>query len=145
MAEPATLLFVVNRERDLGLAVSTAVVSRDGDNLVAELRDEHHAVVEVDVRQPLELYRGRTWNRREEPEVDRLVAQPLVQGEHARLVVGAHRANAHCAAVGEHDVALPLRWILGHGLEGYGATPRPRSSRAGTIRRPLTSPARIRT
>ena len=117
-----TLLIVIDGERNLGFAVGGAVIPRDGNDLVAELRDEHHAVVIVDARDPLELYRGRARYRREEPEVDRLIAQPLVEREHGRLVVGAHRSNTHRPAVGENDVVFPLRRILGHEHQGYGGT-----------------------
>ena len=59
MPRPRPCWSSCDRERDLGLPVSGAVVAGDGDDLVAELGDERHAVVEVDGREPLELYRGR--------------------------------------------------------------------------------------
>ena len=64
------------------------VVARDRDDVVAELGDEHHVRSLVDRRQLLELRGGRSRHRREEPQVDRLVAEPLVEREHARFVVG---------------------------------------------------------
>ena len=91
--EAAPLLVVGDRERDLGLVGRDAVVARDRDDVVAELGDQHHVVDVVDRRDPLELHRGRARHRREEPEVDRLVAQPLVQREQRGLVVGPARAG----------------------------------------------------
>ena len=122
-AEPAALLVVVDGERDLGLVGPDAVVARDRDDLVAELRDERHVLVVVDARHPFELRRGRSRHRREEPQVQRLVAQTLVEAEDDRLVVGADRPDLQRAAVGEDDVALPFRRIGPRRLRCHGTTP----------------------
>ena len=61
--DTAALVLVVDRERDLGLATARPpVVARDADEVVAEQRDERHAVVVVDGREPRTssgLSRGR--------------------------------------------------------------------------------------
>ena len=58
--EPASLLVVLHGERDFGLfGRGRAVVARDCDDLIAELGDECHPVLVVDVREVLELLRGR--------------------------------------------------------------------------------------
>ena len=70
--------------------------------------------VVVDRGQPLEVRGGRRGNGREEAQVERLVAEPFVEPEEPAFVIGPDRADAHRAAVGEHDVALPVRGVLGH-------------------------------
>ena len=117
--EAAALLVVLHAERDLGLVVAGAVVARDGDDIVAELGDEGHVRVVVDRGEPFEVGRRRRGHRREEPQVQRLVAEPFVQAEEPALVVGTDRADAHRAAVRQDDIALPVRGVLGH---RYGTT-----------------------
>ena len=111
--EPAALFVVAHGERDLGLVRCDAVVAGDRDESVAQLGDEHDVVVPVDVGDALELRGGRPRDRREEPQVDRFVAQRFVQLDERSFVVGVIGAQVDRAAVGEDDVALPRR-VLGH-------------------------------
>ena len=61
-AEAAALLVIRHRERDLGFALGRAVVSRNRDDLIAQLRDEDHPIPIVDVRDVLELRGSRARN-----------------------------------------------------------------------------------
>ncbi len=119
--EAAALLVVLHAERDLGLVVTGAVVAGDGDDIVAELGDQGHVRVVVDRGEPLEVGRRRRGHRREEPQVQRFVAEPFVEPEEATLVVRTDRADAHRAAVRQHDIALPVRGVFGHLRNDDGA------------------------
>ena len=114
VANPPPLLVVGDRERDLGRVGCDTVVAGNGDDVAAELRDQDHVVDVVDRRDAFELHGRRPGYRREEPEVDRLVAQAFVQREERRLVVGAARPDPRRPAVGEHDVTFPAGGILEH-------------------------------
>jgi hypothetical protein len=111
--ESASLLVVLDRERDLGLLrVRHAVVARDGDDVVSELGDERHPVLVVDVGEVVELRAGRRGDRREEPEVDRFARQPGEESEQAVVVGGADGSQVDGPAVGEDDVGLPDGRVL---------------------------------
>ncbi len=103
--EPAALLVVLHRERDLGFfRTGQPVVACDRDDLVAELGDERHAVFVVDMGEVRELLVGRRLYRREEPHVHGLTRQPLEEPEQRGLIVRTNGSEMDCAAVGEDDV-----------------------------------------
>ena len=106
--EPASLLVVLHRERDLGLVrAGGPVVARHRDDLVTELGDERHPVVVVHVGEVLELLVRRCRHRGEEPHVDRLAREPREQSEQPGVVGGADGPEMDRSAVGEDDVGLP--------------------------------------
>lgn len=109
-----SLLVIGDRERDLRFTRLDPVVTSDGDDVGPDLRDQNHVIDVVDRREPLELNGGRARHRRKETEIDRIVAQPLVEPQQARVVVGPARSDPRRSAVGEDDVALPVRRILRH-------------------------------
>ncbi len=78
--ESAALLRVVDGERDLGFVRANAVVAWDRDDLVTQMGDKRHVIAHVDGRQVLELRGSRRRHRREEPQIARLVREPLILG-----------------------------------------------------------------
>ena len=70
--------------------------------------------VVVDRGQALQVGGGRRGNGREEAQVEGLGAEPFVEPEEPALVIGADGSDAHRAPVREHDIALPVRGVLGH-------------------------------
>ena len=100
---------VVDEERHLGLGPQRpAVVAGDADHHVVAQGDERHAVDVVDVGEVADLVVGQPRMGREVAEVDALGRLPLVEVDDAGAVVGTDRPDAHGAAVGQHDVGVPL-------------------------------------
>ena len=115
-AESAPLLIVLDRERDLRLRRSRgAVVARDRHEIVAELGHDREPAVSVDHGEVLELGGGRSRDGREEPEVQRLAREPLVEPEELIVVVGTDPTQVHRPTVGEDDVEFPVVRLRGHG------------------------------
>ena len=113
-AEPATLMCVLDDEGDLGSARADRLVAGDSDQVVAERRDDRRSPVVVDHREPLDVALGQMRVGPEEPEVASLLRQPSVQGDQRGRVVGRDRAQMHRAAIGGHDIGLPLRRVRRH-------------------------------
>ena len=106
-ADPTPLMFVGDDERDLGHARLHDVVAGGRDDVVTEHGDPRDV---SRFSETVELERGgsRARHRREESEVDRVGAHPLVHLGEARLVAGAHRTHVQGRTVGEDDVALEI-------------------------------------
>ena len=121
-ADAAPLVLVGHHERDLGNTGAHGVVTRRRDDLTPE---EHDTRRMTRLAEMVHLDGGghRRRHRREEPQIDRVVAEPLVHAGDQRRVVGAHRPHAHGRAVGEDDITLPVvpvpiewrRRPVGHG------------------------------
>ena len=110
--QPAPLLVVGDRERDLGLVGRDAVVARDRDDVVAELGDEHHVVDVVDRRDAARAA-PRSGAEPARRTADRSTRRSAARRARARrFVVGPAGPDPCRPAVGEHDVALPPGRIL---------------------------------
>ena len=98
MPDAPPLLGVVDDERHLGLGAvaRVAVIARDRDHLVAELGDERHAVVVVDLGEAFDLARRQHRVGREEPEVDRLLRQAAVQRHQASASSAGSAGRGRC-------------------------------------------------
>ena len=103
--QPATLVRVGDRERDLGLvAARKSIVATDGDHLVADECDECHAFVIVDRGEVGDLGVGQRRPMTEEAGVDALLG--LVREERAMRspIAGRDGTYPHAASIGEHRV-----------------------------------------
>ncbi len=114
-AEPPALLVVLHDERDLGF-----VGARRGRNarprpsrrrgarrVPCDCRSRLRSAVRVAPRSGGEPARRNAGTAiSSESRSYRPVS--------ASIIVGPDRTDTHGAAVGEHDVALPLGWVLGH-------------------------------
>ena len=118
-ADAAPLVGVLDVERHLGGVLVEPLVADDADHLVADRRDECHAVVVVDDREALDVALGQLAVEGEEAEVDGLVRQPGVEALQPVGVVGPDRPQVGGPPVAEHDVGLPVRGIAG--IRGRGA------------------------
>ena len=108
-ADAQALVVIVDHEGDLGLVPPRpAVVAGDGDQVVAEHRDEGHAVLVVDVGEAVEVALAQGGARREVAEVDALGRLTAVEGPQPLAVVRADGSNVGGRAVGEDDIGLPV-------------------------------------
>ena len=109
VADPPALMLVGDDERHLGLAlVGRPVVAGDADDLVAQLGDERHPGVVVDVGEMLDLGGTQPWLGREEPRVHGVRREAFVEGDQRRAVVGPDRAHVDGAPVDQHGIGLPV-------------------------------------
>ena len=112
-ADAAALVRVGDDERHLGLVgVVDLLVAADGDDGVAQHRDQGDAVLVVDVGEPEQVARRDARVGREVAQVARAGGQPGVELDDRGRVRRAHRADVHAAAVGAHDVGRPVRGRL---------------------------------
>ncbi len=103
---------VVDEERDLRLgAQRPAVVAGDAHHGVVAQHHERHAVHVVHVGEVVDLLVGEPRVGREVAEVDALRRLQRVELHDAAAVVGPDGADADGAAVGQHDVGVPLRRV----------------------------------
>ena len=111
--DTAALVLIVDGERDFGLATpGPPVVARDADQVVAEERDQRHAVVVVDRREASDVVLAQTRPRAEEPVVDALVREATVEGDKALGIRRPHWPDMDRAAIAEHDIGFPLRGVV---------------------------------
>ena len=117
LGDAATLVGVLDQERDLGLAAPLVLVqpvpAPDADHLAAEGEDQRHPVDVVHLGEALDVAPAQPWVRREEPQVLRLGRHPVVERDQQVRVGGADRPQPGGAAVGQQDVGLPLPRVAG--------------------------------
>ena len=128
--DPVVLVLVGDHERHLGLGLpGHAVEAAHGDQAVAGRGHQGQAVDVVHRREALDLALRQRRVEREEPQVDRMGRQELVEGDEARRVVGPNRPDVIAQAPGASDVAFEVVRVVG------------RKHRATRPRRPLTGRA----
>ncbi len=108
LPEAATLVRVLDEERDLGLPVVNGVVAANSDDLVAGGDHQPHPAVVVDGGEPLHVAGRQRRVRGEEPVVLRPLRHPVVEGDQPLGVASPDRAQPGRPAVEQHDVGLPL-------------------------------------
>ena len=110
--QPAALVLVGDRERDFGLVtVGESIVATDGDHLLAQERDERHAVVVVDGREMRDLAIGQVRPRTEEAEVHALLGLAREECTMRARVIWPDGSYVHGATIREDRVDRPGRWV----------------------------------
>jgi len=87
-ADSSTLLCIRDLERDFGLGGGETVVSRDREDLVTDKGNDCDMILPVEGFQ-LQMRSRGTGRRREEPEVDRFVAELFEESHQTCAIVGA--------------------------------------------------------
>ncbi len=131
-AEPAPLVGVLDDDRDLGVVgARVAGVAAHAHDLVAQDRDDRGALVVVHGREALDVARRQRADHGEEPVVDALRGQAPVERAQPLGVGGRDGTDVHRAAVGQHDVGLPVPGV-GHGLAHAAILPAAGDDRRAT-------------
>jgi hypothetical protein len=111
-AEPQALPAVLHDEGDLGdSGLARRLVAPDADQcrlFVRALGHQRQPLAVVHVGEEVRPVGRKPPHDGEEPLVRGVTAQPVVEGNETRLVVGADRAQPHDGAIAELDGALEL-------------------------------------
>ena len=121
--QASALMVVTDHECDLRLRPIDPVVATHPDDLPGHQRDQRDPVHVVNIREPNEVLLRQSGVRSEEPVVDRLRGEGVVEDRQRIVVVGPDRPDVADPAIAENDIGFPVLGVLfRHRLRGHGST-----------------------